>query len=466
MLETSSYAGLNGFSYKEELSQFVKDHDGLTVSKAELGHFLTTTVGKMGDRHAYVRGYELPNTKFFPLAFAPYNEEILVLDFHPASRQYRIKFPSFPILTSIDHVPVDKLLPEILPEEVSAPQEAYFTRAVRKLRDIEEIYGQLGKSLPNPIEITLSNDQKSKDTTIQLLLVDRDHRMNKWDEKFYRQFFYLDEEEFNQKEVFQQLFTVDEGIGYVRIPDMVGKDEAPQLYAYLNQFMHELKQESAGLIIDVRSNGGGVRDLIYEMAGYFVHPDSIYVVNAVQQRGKIPLNQELKEDLHHRFLFSIDELEQREKEAVHRFHSSFQPMYELDETKFSQFHYAVFNGQKLSKDKFFYEKPIFILTNERSFSAASVLVALFKGVPNIYIAGVNTDGSSGNSERFTLPNTQLKGKISTMVSFQKDGKVLDGYGTAPDINISRDLEQILWKSDTQLEKLREIIHKGEYLNSP
>ena len=44
-----------------------------------------------------------------------------------------------------------------------------------------------------------------------------------------------------------------------------------------------------------------------------------------------------------------------------------------------------------------------------------------------------------------------------MVSFQKDGKILDGYGTTPDIKIERDINQILWKTDTQLEKLRMLI---------
>lgn len=44
-----------------------------------------------------------------------------------------------------------------------------------------------------------------------------------------------------------------------------------------------------------------------------------------------------------------------------------------------------------------------------------------------------------------------------MVSFQKNGKVLDGFGTKPDIKIERDINQILWKSDYQLEPLRALI---------
>jgi hypothetical protein len=44
-----------------------------------------------------------------------------------------------------------------------------------------------------------------------------------------------------------------------------------------------------------------------------------------------------------------------------------------------------------------------------------------------------------------------------MVTFQKDGQILDGYGTKPYIVIKRDLDQIYWKSDAQLEILKKLI---------
>lgn len=136
---------------------------------------------------------------------------------------------------------------------------------------------------------------------------------------------------------------------------------------------------------------------------------------------------------------------------------SFEPMYDLNKEKFSEYHFYILNGQKLSENKFHYDKPIYILANERSFSAASVLVSVFKNLPNIKIVGVNTDGSSGNSKRFELPNSELRGKISTMVSFQKNGKILDGVGTEPDMKIERNLDQVLLKEDYQLNKLLEVI---------
>ena len=136
---------------------------------------------------------------------------------------------------------------------------------------------------------------------------------------------------------------------------------------------------------------------------------------------------------------------------------NFEPIYELDEAKYSEYYFGLLNGEKLSTEGLYYNKPIYILANEKTFSAASVFVSAFKGIPNIKIVGITTDGSSGNSDWVDLPNSKLFGKISTMVSFQKNGKVLDGYGTTPDIKIERDMNQVLWQSDTQLEKLRALI---------
>jgi len=455
--EYSSYSGLNGYDYKNKLDSFLKYNDNKVIDKNEFGLFLTKVIGRIGDRHAYLKGYDFPNTKFFPFAFAPHKGRVLVLKYVESNRNYDFVYSEYPVLKSIDGIPVDDLLPQILPEETLAPESAYFTRAVRKLRDIEEVFSQLGKEITTPLKITLSNNKEDRDTTIQVPLVNKKKKINKWDEKFYRQFFHLSEEDFNQKEVIVELFNFEDSIGYFRIPDMVSRDEAPELYLYFNQFMRQIENKSQALIIDVRSNGGGVRDLIYELAGYFVHPDSIYVVNAVRQRGELPLNEDFKQDLHNRYLFAAEELDGREEMAVKKFNSVFEPIYDLDNTKYSQFHFAILNGKKLSKDKFYYEKPIYVLANERSFSAASLLVTMLKGLPNIKIVGVTTDGSSGNSERFELPQTEFRGKISTMVSFQKNGKILDGYGTQPDIEIERDLNQIQWKSDTQLEEVIEII---------
>ena len=311
--------------------------------------------------------------------------------------------------------------------------------------------------LPNPIPITLENEN-GNEKEVMISLVSDDNKGYLWDEQFHKKdaFFYYDEEKLKDKELLEQFFKIKDNVGYIQIYAMLDKEESPVFFGLLNEFMEKAKKTEA-LIIDVRDNGGGSRDLINELAGYFVEPNSIYVVNATRQRGNLPLNADLKQRLHNRYLFSKDELDNQEQKAVTEFMSSFAPMYNLDSDKFSEYHYYIFNGQKLSKGKYHYNKPIYILANERSFSATSVFVSVLKGLPNIKIVGVNTDGSSGNSERFELPNSELRGKISTMVSFQKNGKILDGIGTEPDIIIERNLDQIFMKEDYQLNRLLEII---------
>lgn len=455
----SSYQGLNGYEYKKDFERFLESVNNEPITHSDFGLFLSQTIGKIGDRHSYVKGYDLPELLHFPIAFAPLSNEILVLKYDAFKKEYGFWNSEFPYLKSINNIDIDSMLPQILPGQALAPKSSYLLRAVRDLRDIETVFAIMNIDLPNPLPITLTNE-KGVEEKVNVQLVLKKQRARIWDERYHKDHFFFDynKEHRNDKAIIEQFFTLDNNIGRIQIPSMVEKEDSPVFFDVLNDFMIKAK-ESDALIIDVRDNVGGTRDLIQELAGYFIHPDSVYVVNVAKQRGKQPLNDDLKQDLHNRYLFSKDELDNREKNAVDQFMASFKPMYLLDSDKFSNYHYFILNGQKISQNKYHYDKPIYILANERTFSAASILVTVFKGLPNIKVVGVNTDGSSGNSERFELPNSELRGKISTMVSYQKDGQVLDGIGTKPDLVIERNLDQIFWKEDYQLIRLLEIISK-------
>lgn len=451
----SSYQSLNGYDYKKDFNQFLIEARGKDVTIADFGLFLSKTIGKLGDRHAFIQGYDLPESLYLPMAFAPFKDKVLALKFHRDKKEYGYYNSDYPYLKAINNIPIEIILQQMLPEDVLAPKKSYLLNAVRDLRDIETVFSILDLKLPNPLSITLANEKGvRKKVTVDLVL--RSKRPRLWDERFYKHTFRIRDEKYNDKNYIKRFFKTESNIGYIQIPDMVSKEDSPVFFDALKEYMLKAK-DSEALIIDVRDNGGGTRDLIQELAGYFVHPDAVHVVNAVKQRGKLPLTNDLREGLNSRYLFSKDELDKSEKKAIDKFMSSFTPMYNLDSKKFSEYHYYVLNGAKLSKDKLYYNKPVYILANERSFSAASVLVSVFKGLANITIVGVNTDGSSGNSQRFKLPNSKLKGKISTMVSFQKNGKILDGIGTKPDIMIERNIEQIFFKEDYQLKKLKHII---------
>lgn len=453
----SSYQGLNGYEYQADFQELLLKIETEPITEFEFGLFLSKTIGKIGDRHSYVKGFNPRDELYFPLAFAPMQNQIAVLDYDGETKEHTFWNPDYPYLKSIQQIPIEQILPQILPGEALAPKKTYLTRAVRDLRDVETIFRYMGVDLPNPVPITLTN-AKGEETTAQVELVDKRNRARLWDERFYRRTFRIKEEQYNDKEFIDRFFKLEDNIASIQIPDMVDREDAPVFFEVLNQFMTKAKQSDA-LIIDVRDNGGGTRDLIQELAGYLIHPDSVYVVNATRQRGKLPLNKELKASLHSRYLYARNELGPREQAAVDQFMTSFTPMYELDQDRFSEFHYYILNGQKLTAGKYHYTRPVYILANERSFSAASVLVSVFKGLPNLKIAGVTTDGSSGNSERFELPKSGFRGKISTMVSYQKNGQILDGIGTQPDIVIERNLDQIFFKEDYQLNKLKETIRE-------
>lgn len=451
--ENSSYVYLNGYDFNPDFDKYLKTV-GDTTRLEDFGFFLTKTIGKIGDRHSSVKGYG-KETLFLPFIYAPENNKVLVLNSNQ-NKELELLNANFPYLKKVDGIAINDFLQKTRPEDIKAPQQTFFTRAVRDLRDIQKNYKTLHKPLQKEIKLTLSDATFKKDTILLVSPVERSKRSRPWDEKFESKYVRVKDEDYNKPEIVDSLFSIKDSIGYIKIPAMASNEEAPLLFDKVNAFMKSI-QNSKALIIDVRSNGGGTRDLMYEFAKYIIHPDSIYIVNATKQRGAIPLPEESKERLHSRFLYVLSELETKEQEKVAEFMNTFKPMYDLDAKKYSEYYFGLFNGQKLAEPSYYYNKPVYILANEKTFSAASVFVAAFKGIQNIQVVGVTTDGSSGNSDWFDLPNSKLFGKISTMVSFQKNGKILDGFGTAPNIKIERDLNQILWKTDTQLEKLRTLI---------
>lgn len=451
----SSYQGLNGFDYRKDFANYLEQiRDDDNISKSDFGIFLTKTIGKIGDRHSYIRGYDLPSNLFLPFVVAPLNDKVVAINYNKSKKEYHLLYQEFPFLKAINTIQIDDFLKKIVPEDINAPEIALRTRSVKQLKYMADNYAIMGENIPEDFEFTFTNGKT--DTIVKIPLEIKRSTYITWDEKFAR-VNNPRRKDLNNTEKIKNLFTIDENnIAYLRIPVMAYKEDALVFFETINKFMDKAKT-SKSLIIDVRGNGGGTRHLIKELAGYFVNPDSTYIVNATRQRGELPLNEDFKDDLHNRFLFSKNELDDKERDLVNNFMSNFVPVYNLDDNKYSEFHYFVLNGKKLTQGKYHYNKPIYILANEKSFSAASVFASVFKGLPNIKLVGVNTDGSSGNSERFELPNSKLRGKISTMVSFQKNGQILDGIGTKPDIIIKRNLDQILWKEDYQLNRLIEII---------
>jgi C-terminal processing protease CtpA/Prc len=448
----ASYLGLTGFDYKGGIAN-IKASIEDSILVRDFGFAIQKLIGELGDRHARVSGFSSGLDGFLPFAVAPLDEKVVALHSDTDGAGYSFYLNDFPYLKSIDGILVNEFMSSITWQDKYAPEAAKFHRGVREIREIRQQYYKLKGQIPDSIAYTFANVKQ--DTTIVL---SHSKRMTVWNDVSDN--YYPLVQESIEDETYDALFELKENaIGYIRLPDMLDAEEAPKLFDLLTTKMEDFKETKA-LVIDIRNNGGGTRALLMKLAPYFISPSSEpWVANVAKIRsdGKISGDDE---SMQARYLYSYSStfLTDRDRGAIDVFLSGFNTTWKYKKSKYSKSFYMVLSHEK-GKNHYYYSKPIYILMNERCFSAASVFASALKGLPNITLAGINTDGSSGRSQYYSLENSEIKIKLSSMISFQRNGKTLDTNGTEPDIILSKDFEQVLGNRDTQLTELLLTINK-------
>ena len=158
----SSYQGLNGYDYKKDFEEFSANVSDQGISISDFGLFLSKSIGKIGDRHSSIKGYDLPESLYFPISFAPHNGKVLALKRNKATKTYGFWDSEFPYIETINKININDILSQSLPGEALAPKKSYLLRSIRDLRDIETVFSIIGKELPNPLQISLSNKKALK----------------------------------------------------------------------------------------------------------------------------------------------------------------------------------------------------------------------------------------------------------------------------------------------------------------
>ena len=451
--EKSSYIHLTDFNYKKEIG-LLKSHLALhpdSVDINELAHNLAGIMSGIGDRHSSVKNERI-NTSDFPAYFlqlpftlAPLNSKVVALK--PSGDIYRYYLNNFPYVKSIDGMSIDQLLDSLVYKPQKAPKEARLSRSIAAIQQLGQLYFSNNLSVSKSVEVVLTNN--ISDTTISIQL---GHAFNSYKSKIESQ-----QESINdsiKQGQFNHLYKILTGnIGYLSVPSMYHFADYKGLEAAIDSAFVVMKDTKA-LIIDLRSNPGGRRDLIKKIGAYIIDPKaSPWVANVAYLRTDKPDMQH--ESMPPRFLFPYEYFDAKCRHAIDMFMRDFTLEKTFDHSKFSAPHYMVLEGG----DKH-YGKPVYILVNENSFSAATVFTAAFKGLPQVTIAGMTTDGSSGNSQKINLPHSQIRVKVSTMLSFQRNGKTLDGHGTTPDLLLMTDEGQVLGERDSQLMGLVEFINEN------
>lgn len=109
--------------------------------------------------------------------------------------------------------------------------------------------------------------------------------------------------------------------------------------------------------------------------------------------------------------------------------------------------------------KFFYSKPVVVLTSARTFSAAEDFAAAFKSLDRGQIIGSATGGSSGQPLLISLPGNGTA-RICTKRDALANGEDFVGKGVQPDKKVAQTIEDVRKGVDTVLEEaIRQLTQK-------
>jgi len=186
-------------------------------------------------------------------------------------------------------------------------------------------------------------------------------------------------------------------VGYVRIASFAGGDWGAEMDEALRAM-----PGARSLILDVRDNTGGSRNLALSVAGRFASREQVF--------GYIRLRNGPK---HTDF---TDFIEQRVKPAGQRFTG-----------------------------------PVTVLTNRRTMSAGEDLVLALRALPGVTVVGDTTAGATGAP----IPRELANGwsyQISEFIQYTRDKQPFEDVGLAPDIVVTGDAADVLARRDQAFDR--------------
>lgn len=455
----SSYYQLSDYDFEshfDKIQKVILESDSIPVYY--LAHEFEKIISQTIDRHAHVRMRNFDKSKYetldnyLPFAVAPYEDKVLALMPIEKTNEYKFYIEHYPFIKSINGIDVKTFLDTYSYRTSTSPVRAKLEEDLRNFKNIGELYFRNNKILPDSLNIVFTDGENDKQ--LKMPLSRKKHHWVSLGSFRYSDIQYqmAMEEDFDFNSLDKWL---SDSIAYIGIPHMISYERYPEFPAYLNSTIEKYRNSKA-LIIDLRGNGGGTRDILNTFSGYFIGKDqSPWVANVAYVRCDQSLNEDIS-SMQSRYLYNYHSsfLTNRDREAIDTFNETFKTEVNFDKEKFSSPFYMVLKSGCEPLDC-----PVYLLVNEECFSATSVFTSAFKGVENVTIVGVTTNGSSGRSQKYILDNSKIEIKLSTMLSFQRNGKTLDGNGTEPDMEIDKDMEQILGKRDSQLENLIELINR-------
>lgn len=397
---------------------------GEGISKGDFALQLHRVICLFGDGHARIRGLsrEILRPWTTALRLAPLGREVVLAAGGPRDGElpYRV--------VRISGVPIEQWF-DAGRDIVPRGSEAYIQR--RRTRDLRyQTYLRARLRIPAGTETTLdlqSLDGKRKATHVVGISA-RGNGMRRspvsWEQRGE--------------------------VGYLRITEMSGSRRD---VAKIDLAMQAFKDTKA-LVIDVRGNGGGTRDILGALFPYFMRKGERHVANVAAYRIPPGVEKGAKDGyLENRFLYpaTSSTWSAAERKHVTDFLASFAADLVLPEAHFSAWH-AMLLTPETNPKAYRYAQRVVVLMDGGCFSATDIFLGALKGWRGVTLMGTPSGGGSGRSKRGQLAHSGIRFRLSTMASFRPTGKRYDGKGIAPDLVAEPKPEDIGTAKDSVLDR--------------
>lgn len=245
----------------------------------------------------------------------------------------------------------------------------------------------------------------------------------------------------------------DWNIGYLGLSTWM-KTEDP--LAQMDQAMTVLK-DTAGLVIDMRGNGGGVGPWGVLLTNHFVKPTE-----------KAPNDSWMERKLSKAFFMAaFPKITEEQLEQVFQDPAAIQYVLSkafgleltVDEVKAKHFkdgRFQPFDLRLALNDRVgavpTYEKPVFVLTDGGCYSTTDIFVTILDEFKRITIVGTPNGAGSGSPIPFTLPHSKLTVYVPHARAYPPFGSMIEGRPRPPTIAAPQTLADLQKGRDTALNK--------------
>ena len=389
---------------------------------------LSCVLAKFGDGHTRIRS----KTEWLPSGYLPFvienlNGKLVALKYNRRD----VYEDGYPYLKKIDGIDAEEWVAAAGKMAADGSPQFHRIASIGLAHFVRLTHYMLGKDGERDFEIVLANNN-GEETTKSVSMTEDAPQI--WPAS--RQ---------------TTVSNMEGRFGYMRIAEMV--DDRETLHS-LTVAMGEFSKSTEGLIIDVRGNPGGSRTVLRTLFPLIMtaqdEPRILNVAAYRLQKGDAADKQDGYLDDRELWPASSRTWPPYKKKAIEKFAKDFNPEWKLPKGEFSDWHYMLATSLPGMSSRA-YTKPIVVLMDEYCFSATDVFLGAFKGFRGVTLIGRPSGGGSGRAMQHRLPNSRLPVKISTMASFQPNGKLYDGNGIQPDIVVEKTMDDITGEGDSMIE---------------